>query len=274
LLSLFLLSGMSGNAWGQQLDNWLDSPPEHRFEISLDLVRASLDTVLRVDSIEGEPGTPIDAEQNLGMDHLLTIPEINFRWRFAKNHRVALGHYSVDRSGSAVTGFDVKINGQVFSPTLPVSSSLDIDLLHAYYGYSLINNPKAELAISGGLSKVDIDFALAGHARLGGPINYQSQLSVPLPIIGLTGGYAFSERWSLRGSVGYLPFSLALDDETNLRGDVAMAKLGVHYQTFENLRIGLLYDYFRVDVDWGNAGGFNSVQYQSNGPAISLTASF
>ncbi len=107
-----------------------------------------------------------------------------------------------------------------------------------------------------------------------GIIEAETGLTAPLPTFGLTGSYAFTDKLYLRAGAGVFSFDLALSDETNLRGGVAAAKVGIYHNTFENVRFGLAYSYYDVDVSWGNASGFNTLQYNYHGPALSVAATF
>jgi len=132
---------------------------------------------------------------------------------------------------------------------------------------------KREFAISAGLTLMDIRFGIFGNGSQG-VIEADTDLTAPLPAIGLTGGYAFTENLYVKADAGFFLFDLAVSDETDLRGNVATASAGVYHNTFKHVRFGLTFNYYDVDVDWGNASGFNSLQYTYHGPSLSVAATF
>ena len=244
-----------------------------RFAITLGAFFPSLDTKVRVDASDGTPGTIIDFEQNLGMSDTETLPSLTVDWRFAKRHRLSLGYFSLARSGSAVTVTEIRFGDTVFTVDLPISSFFDVDVTHASYSYSLLFDEKKELAIQAGLSVQDFKFGILGTGGQG-IIEADSGITAPLPAIGITGGYAFTDKLYLRGGVGVFSFEFTVSDEDELRGEITTAMLGLYHKTFEHMQLGLAYYFFDVNADFGNAAGFNSIKYSYNGPALSVSASF
>jgi hypothetical protein len=260
-------------AMAQDQSDWSDWTMGARYAVGLYVFHPSFDTQIRKDSSDGTPGTPLNFEQNLGMSDTETLPGLMFTWRTAKKHSLLLAYYELDRSGSAVTGTVIRFGDKEFEVNLPISSFMDMDVATAAYSYSLLFDERREISINAGLALMDIDFRIIGNGS-SGVIQANTSLTAPLPTIGLTGGYAFTDKLYLRGSVGYFSFDLAFSDESGLRGDIATAKIGVFHNTFDRVQFGLAYHYFDIDTAWGDASGFNSLQYNYRGPALSITATF
>ena len=270
LIAIILISPL---AVAQTSDEWQSWPMGARFSITVAAYFPSLDTKVRVNASDGTTGTAIDFEQNLGMQDTETLPTVGFGWRFAKKHRLDLGYFSLKRSGSAVTTTQIRFGDTVFDIDLPVSSFFDVDATYILYSYSLLFDEKKELAVSAGLSVQDFKFGIQGNPGQG-IIEGESGLTAPLPAIGISGGYMFTDRLFLRANLGVFSFDIALSDEIELRGEIVNAMLGLYHQTFENVRFGISYDYFKVNADFGNATGFNSIDYNYYGPALIVTANF
>jgi hypothetical protein len=260
-------------AMAQNQSDWSDWTMGARYTVQLELFHPTLNTRLRIDSSDGTPGKPIDLEQDLGMSETETLPALMLGWRVAKRHRLLLSYYELDRSGSAITDTTIRIGDIEFEVDLPISSFLDMDVLTVGYSYSLLFDEKREFAIGAGLTLMDIRFGIFGNGSQG-VIEADTALTAPLPNIGLTGGYAFTENLYFEAAAGYFFFDLAVSDETNIRGNVATATAGVYHNTFKYVRFGLDYKFYDVDVDWGNASGFNSLQYTYHGPSLSVAATF
>lgn len=257
----------------QDSDNWQDWLMGERFSISLSAFLPSLDTRVRVDASDGTRGTTIDFEQNLGMSETELLPSVRFDWRFAKKHRLSLGHFSLQRSGSAVTTSEIRFGDKVFNVDLPISSFFDVDVTHGSYSYSLLFDEKKELALSAGLSVQNFKFGIRGNSGQG-IIEGDSGLTAPLPAFGITGGYAFTDRLFLRAGLGLFSFEFALSDEDAISGEITNAMLGLNHQTFENVQFGVSYLYFDVSARFENIGRFNSIKYNYHGPSLSFAVTF
>jgi hypothetical protein len=264
---------LTSSAIAQEQEDWLSWPLADRFLVRADIFFPTLDTKIRVDASDGTSGTTVDFEQNLGMSDTETLPGIGFGWRFAKKHRLRLDHFNLDRSGSAITVTEIRFGDEVFSVDLPISSFLDMSVTSLAYSYSIVFDEKKELALWAGLSVQDIEFGLIGE---GNPdkIEVDAGLTAPLPAFGVNGGYAFTDKWIAKAGIGVFAFKLSLSDESELSGDVLNAFASIQHNTFEHVHFGLSYSYFDVNVDWDTDNLVKAVDYQYQGPMLSVIAVF
>jgi len=260
---------ISSTALAQADDEWLSWPMADRFTISGEAFFPKIDTKVRLDASDGTPGTTIDFEQNLNMSDSETLPALGFAWRFAKKHQLVAGIFDLSRSGSAISTTEIRFGDEVFQIDLPIASFFDVRVTSVGYSYSFIFDEKKELALSAGLSVQDIKFGLVGTGGLG-LIEQESGLTAPLPAFGLTGGYAFTDKWIFRGGVGVFGFSLSISDEDELSGEIINAKAAIQHNTFENFHFGLAYSYFDVNAEFRSSSRLNSVEYQYHGPTLSV----
>lgn len=269
LFSLISILLISGTALAQQDDDWQSWPMGDRFTITGEAFYPHIDTQIRLDASDGSPGTTIDFEQNLNMSDTETLPAVGFSWRFAKKHQIVAYFFDLSRSGSAITTSEIRFGENVFQVDLPIASFFDAQVTSVGYSYSFIFDEKKELALSAGLSIQDISFGLLGTGNLG-IIEEESGLTAPLPAFGLTGGYAFTDKWVLKGGIGVFGFSLALSDEEELSGEIINAQVAIRHNTFENFHFSLSYSYFDVSVEFSTDSRLNSLNYEYFGPALSV----
>jgi len=270
---LVLLLSLSATAVAQDEDDWQSWPLADRFTISVEAFFANLDTRVRIDASDGAIGTTIDFEQNLGMSDTETLPGFGASWRFAKKHELVLDVFSLDRSGSAISTTDITIGDETFSADLPISSFLDMQVTSLGYSYSLVFDEKKELAISAGLSMQDIEIGFLGTGTLG-MIEVESGISAPVPSFGLSGGYAFTDKWVGRAGFGVFSFDLDFSDTSNLSGEVLNGYASIEHRTFEHVHLGLSYNYFDVRVEWDESELNTSLGYVYHGPMITVRAAF
>jgi hypothetical protein len=272
-LIICLFGGLSTTAFAQDDDSWRDWPMGSRFEIGVGAFVPNLDTRTQVDSSNGITGTRIDFEQNLGMSDQEALPTFLVEWRFARRHQIGLGHFELNRNGSEITETTIRIGDTVFSADLPVSSIFDVKTFGLSYQYSLIFDPKKELSIGIGLAVQDIRLGIKGNED-GSELEEESDLTAPLPTIALAGGYAFTDKLTFRANVGYLAVEVDLGQQDNLDGTTFEASAFLHHQTFENVRFGLGYSVFDLDMSWTDKGKYTAVQYNYHGPHLIVTATF
>jgi hypothetical protein len=256
-----------------QADDWPSWPLGEKFAVSVNAFFPNLDTTVRVDASDGSPGTSISFEQNLGMANTESLPSYAINWRFAKKHSILLSHFTLNRSGSAVTSSEIRFGDEVFEIDLPISSFFDTDVIGLAYSYSLAFDEKKEFALSLGLSVQDISMGLRGNAGLG-IISETSGVTAPLPTIGISGGYAFTDKLTVRGGVGIFAFKLSLDNSEELDGRTSTAAVGLFHRTFEHVEFGIVYNYFDIDVDFIDTGRLSEIDYTYHGPMIAVAAVF
>jgi hypothetical protein len=269
LFTGLLILLLSATSLAQSGDEWKDWPLGDPFAISLEAFFPKIDTNVRLDASDGSLGTIIDFEQNLGMSDTETLPAMGFTWRFAKKHRLVFDYFDLSRSGSAISTSEIRFGDKVFQIDLPISSYFDSQVFSVAYSYSLIFDEKKELALTAGLSIQDIQFGLMGTGNLG-IIEEVSGLTAPIPAFGLSGGYAFTEKWVGRAALGLFAFDLAVSDEKDVSGEILSAMIAIYHNTFEHVNIGMKYSFFDVRVDFENTRLINSIKYEYHGPMLSF----
>ena len=268
-----VMLGLSTSAVAQDSDDWTKWPMGSRFKIMVGAYIPQLDTKVRVDRSNGRTGTSVDFESNLGMRDTAIVPVVTFAWRFARRHHLAASYFELHRDGSEITQTEIRIGDTVFNVNLPVSSFFDIEALSASYHYSVLFDAKKELTLGIGLAVQDLTFGFQGNQ--GGNITAEtSELTAPLPTFGLSGGYAFTDKWIFRGSVGVFAISLNWEDADNFGGTIVDVNAALFYQAFKHFRFGLSYNYFDVNVDWTKKGRFVDVNYLYHGPTLLFMANF
>ena len=99
--------------------------------------------------------------------------------------------------------------------------------------------------------------------------SYDSGFTLPLPVIGLHGTYAFSDRFRVRGW-GQV-FSLKYDDYD---GTLINAAGMLEYDLFEHFGLGAGYALYSYDLDMDGTDYNGSFSYDFKGPTLFVYASF
>jgi len=277
IFSCILLLGLAHEAGAQSDEDWTQWPLVQRYSIGVGAYFPSLDTKVSVSVLNGLIGTEIDFEQTLGMSGNESMPVLYAAWRFAKKHRLNFQYFKLNRSGAEATGTTIRFGDQVFNVDLPLASYFDIEAYALSYSYSLLLDPKKELAIGLGLSMQDVGFGLRGTALtdIGEEfLHGESTFTAPLPTLAIDGGYAFTDKWTFRAGLGYFAVELELSDEKDLSGLVLESYATIFHQTFEHVRFGAGWSYFKVDVDYTKNRRDFSLEYDYSGPVILMAVDF
>jgi hypothetical protein len=133
---------------------------------------------------------------------------------------------------------------------------------------------KKELAFGLALSFQDIATGLQGTGVLAGlDVSESSSVLAPLPTFTGRFAYAITPKWIVDTSIGY--FTIEVDSGGDeLSGDVIAANAGVKWQLLKHFHLGLLYQWFRVDVDTKNEAKHLTIEYKYNGPVLYMGTSF
>ena len=137
------------------------SPTGDRVRISLGAMRTGATTSFQLDQGSGAPGTVIDGENTLGLDHTLTEPKFEAEVRAGERHRVRLEYFSLDRNDTrTLSGAPLTYGNAVLLPGDPVQTSLSIRAFGLSYAYSFVHTPTVELAATLGVSDLDVSSRL------------------------------------------------------------------------------------------------------------------
>jgi hypothetical protein len=263
-----------GPAYAQGEPEWRSWPMGERFAVNVGSFFANLDTKVRLDASDGSLGTGIDFEQDLGLDDTQTRIMAGGYWRFFKRHRLDVSYFDLDRSGDSSSTVNISFGDEVFQADLPLHAFLDIEVFNLGYSYSILFDEKKELAVGLALSFQDLTAGLQGTVA-GQPLEVSESSSVLAPLPTFTGrfSYAITPKWIVDANIGY--FTIEVDSGGDeLSGDIIAGNAGVRWQLLKHFHLGLLYQFFHVDVNTKNETKQLAVEYDYFGPVLFVGWSF
>ena len=176
-------------------------------------------------------GTTIDFQRDLGGDSRATLPRLDAYYRFNPRHRIDFTAFSIDRKGSRTLALDGTIGDADYSINETLNSDIKYTLYKLGYAYSFYHSPKVELSVTAGLNFTSYDFQFSdttgGKAEAAG-------FSAPLPMFGLSMGYAITPKWS----VHYKAETFFIDFEGKVKGALVNYEVNTEYKLFKNFAIG------------------------------------
>src|ERR1700690_1588043 len=244
------------------------SPTEDRVRLSLGVARYSNQTNIQIDSSTGVPGTPVNAEDQFGLDKADYEAKIQAMVRVGEPNRLPFDYFSLDRSGQATVNEPIIFRDVVLQPGDPLNSDLSIRTFGITYGYSFLHSDRYEVAATIGVSDTDI----SARARVQTQTRHVDQTedqAGPVPTLGLDATYVVSKRFYVDGRAQYL--KVRVDD---LDGTLGIYELDALYRLRPNISFALGYTMFRanlISAQTKQAGFFN---FNSKGPEFFVRIAF
>jgi hypothetical protein len=248
-------------------DDYL-SPTDERVRLSLGAMHLSSTTDIRLDSSAGVQGTPINAENVLGLDS--SDFEVKFQAvvRVGERNRLRFDYFTLDRTGQTTLTSPIIFRDVVLQTGDPVDSSLSMRTLGITYEYSFIHSEKFELAATAGLNDTDI----SAQARVSTQIRHVNQTedeAGPFPTLGLDSTYVISKRFYLDARAQY--FKVAID---HLDGSLGFYEFDALYRLRPNVSFALGYTAVKAILDSRKPGDSGYFAFDSKGPELFVRVAF
>ena len=252
-----------------KLPDWAPQPKPHvvedKFRAEVMMLGASYDTTLRIDPTLATPGTPINAEDDLGLDDSDVLPLGEITLLPGERHIVRLSGFGMRRRAQKVITKTIVFDDQTYLPGERVNSTLNMTMIGLTYGYSVVKLPQFDFALTFGVQVVEVE----ANAVVPSRVVRDSETGVtPLPLAGIEGRYDFTDRWSAEARVQYL--SVEFDE---IDGSVMDARAAITWRKNPYLVFGLGYRSFGVEVDSQDVDTPGRVDMQMAGPLLFMRAS-
>ncbi|HXP66970.1 MAG TPA: hypothetical protein VN815_15950 [Steroidobacteraceae bacterium] len=244
------------------------SPTEERVRLSLGVVHLSNNTDFQIDSSAGVPGTPVNAENQFGLDKTDYQAKIQAMVRAGERHRLWFDYFSLDRSGQTTVTDPIVFRDVVLQPGDPLLSDLSIRTFSLTYGYSFLHGDKYEVAATIGIADTDIS-ARARVQTAARHVDQTEDQAGPVPMLGLNATYVISKRFYVDGRAQYL--KVRIDD---LDGTLGIYELDALYRLRPNISFALGYTAFRANLISNQAKQAGFFNFNSKGPEFFLRVAF
>jgi hypothetical protein len=192
-------------------------------------------------------GTILDLEDALDVDENETTARVDATFSFNERHRLDMSYYDIRRDGSTSGLADDIVFGDITIPAgSVVSTEIDTRILKLAYRYNFVTEERTVIGASFGIHSMGIDLGLRSRALA---VSESFRQELPLPLLGLHGGYALGRKWSLLADLELLQFDLG-----DYRGFVSDNRLSLHHDTTKHVGLGLALNGFRIDGKAADGG--------------------
>jgi hypothetical protein len=277
-VAFLLLFAMSAVA--KEKPEWRSWPMGDRLFASVGWFKPKLDTQVGISNSAGNLGALINFESSLGLADSKSTVLGGMNWRISKRNSLSFNYFKLDRSATQGDGITITIGDETFEPAIdfPIASFFDIEAFNLLYSFSVIRNPKHELALGLGVSFQDLSFGVEQTPDCGlPPCDRKSEVfssTAPLPTLNARYQYAINDKWIIVTSLGWLAVSADLASDEKLSGEIWNVDAGIRWKTWKNVGFSLLYNYFDVDVDYDKRNLKATAIYKYQGPILGINAYF
>ena len=222
---------VSGSAFAQEHD---------KFEVSAGGYAVfRYDSSISLTETNAGVGVSFSPRDTLGLNGEQTVFRLDGHYRLKTNHALTFSWYRISSVASKTLLDDIEwVDKDGNSVVLPigtsVSSSLGYDIYKIGYLWSFYQSDKVELAAGAGLHLAHINVGLNVDSGLFGAELRTAKSDLPMPVLSFMLDYNVTPKfdWFLKTQL----FALEIGELRGLYSDV---QLGLKYQLFEHIGVGL-----------------------------------
>ena len=245
------------------------SPITDHFYIRAAWYAPKYNTSFRVDPTNAPPGTtgtPVNAENDLGLPHRENRGVVDFMFRLRDRNKVRVAYYETNRSGSQVLANDIVFGNQTFPAGELAQTSFDLQQFDITYTYSFIRNSHFELGT--GLAAYFLQIDLIGQVPAQN-LRQEVTAATPFPALPLDLTWSLSSRWAATAQAAYLKVNTH-----DLGGWYLDTHADIQYRWVPNFVVGAGYASIRTDLTHRNGSFPGVVKVTISGPQVFVRFSF
>jgi hypothetical protein len=243
------------------------SPITDRFALRVSYFAPTVDTFLRLDQENGQPGTELFVEQDLGLEEKPSQARAEMIIRLRERNRLRVDYYKLTRYGDQILSRTITFGDQTFLVTERAQTMIDWRQLGLTYTRSLLYFDRFELGA--GLGIALLETRARGEVRARNVRESEDGIA-PFPTFALDATWRISNRWSfnVRGQT----FTANTDE---FDGTLSDYHGDIQYRWRKNFTVGLGYTSLRMKVESTSTDDLTGKFDQDiSGPEFFIRASF
>jgi hypothetical protein len=203
----------------------------------------------RLDSGSGD-GTEIDLEDDLGLESSASVGRLGGYVWLGKRSRLDGGYFDLSRDSTFPIQETIEFGDETFTINTVIETESKLSIIKADYTFAFLAKDRGWLGVTAGLYIAESSMSMR-QATLG---QYESEdVTAPLPLFGLRGDYAISDRFTLRGAAQW--FGFKSDD---VDGRLTDFYVGADYGFGKRMAVGLAYNRVSMNLGAIDDQGFDS----------------
>ena len=245
------------------------SPITDHFYIRAAFYSPKFDTNFRVDPSNapaGTTGTPVNAENDLGLDHRQHKGRVDFMFRLRERNKLRVEYYEADRSATQALTSDIVFGDQTFLAGQVVQTQINWRSFGLTYTYSFYRSDRFEVGT--GIGVYFMEAETMGAVPATGQATDKSAAE-PLPTLPLDLTWCISQRFSATARGNYVKAAIS-----GFNGSFTELHADLQYRWNPNFSIGVGFTSMRLDLkgDQSTVPGFVDMSFK--GPEAFIRFSY
>ena len=242
---------------------------DERYRLSLGGSSNSYNSSIQVNDADGDQGSRLDFEDDLGYDSNLSIGYAKLEYRINPNHKIAITFSPFERDSSVSIDDDISYQGDTILAGATVTSKSTNQIFDIEYAYLISADHRQQLDLIAGIYWIQSEFELSavgtinfgtGNQSFSNDYNRKNSTDIPVPLFGMAYRYNFDRNWRFNGSIRY--FQSSFD---NVDSEIAAAFSAIEYRPSDKWGVGGALYYFDTDIDLTKTRFHGSVNWQYSG---------
>ncbi|MEZ4599754.1 MAG: hypothetical protein R2940_08195 [Syntrophotaleaceae bacterium] len=207
--------------------------------------------------IGNRKGVKLNGEDLLGLEESQFDFQADAYLRLGRQlrHRLDFTYVRHHRESDERLNREISVGGFVILPENRVKTELDLELYRLLYSYSLIQDDRVSLGTGLGTYVVPVRYGFEIGSRSGNGPEIDDVI-VPFPALFVRTEFQITPKFNFFSNIAamYLEFS-------GYEGTLIDFRIGLEYDLFKNLGIGLAYESLNVSVDTDEEGEFLEIDF-------------
>ena len=253
MLSAFALFGVGLAGFARAADGTYGSHLYDKFQASGSVAGVIISSDLRIDAKNGDYGTQINMENDLGFQKTVPEPRIALRWRPGHRHEIEGSYLFARRNSDKRIARDIDFADTSFTAGLRIASTFRSDLANLTYRYAFHATDRTQIgaAIGFGAYFLKVDLSSVVSATAGGAgdsVAYSASKSftAPTATIGAYGRFRSGEQWYIEPDARVLYLHI---DRFHARVFEAGGAVKYYFKPKIAAQAGYVLSAIRIDVD-------------------------
>ncbi len=190
-------------------------------------------------------------EDDLGLQSSTTIARLDGHWWLSRRNRLDFSVFNFSRDGTRTINETIDFGDRTFAiNTVVNSTAASLDIAKAAYTFAPVIKERGFVGLTAGLYVAQTMLSLS-EATLG--TAQTEDLTAPLPVIGVRGQYAITDRIKLRGALEVFGI-----DTGDVSGHLNDFNIAADYGFGKRFAVGLAYNDVAMNIDASEGGsGFS-----------------
>lgn len=250
---------------------------DDKFVMNLGMFVLSTDVTARLNG-QSSTNPDVDFDQTFGKPSDSTRFRADALWRITPKHHMRFMYFNDDVTRSATINQDIVWGDYTFHAGGGVEAQRKFSIFEVAYEYAFMRQPAYEVAGTFGVHYSDISLRLSGSGQItdgsgntttGVSISKEGSAPVPLPVIGLRGGWVVAPQWYIDGQAQFFKVNV-----NGVDGSLSDLRLGATWMFNPSFGLGLGYNRFYTKVDVSKDAYNGNVKFGYSGFQAYLTGAF